>query len=431
VMPGRKSASTAVAGWTLFLLFLANVLNVGDRMLLGVVTEPVRHDLSLSDTQMALANGLLFVLFNLIAGLFIARLVDRGNRVRILTIGIAVWSIATASTGLAQNFSGLALARLGVGVGEATAFPAVMSLIPDLFRPQVRGTAIGVFQSSSFIGIVGGTVLAGVLAAALGWRPMFVVCGIAGLVLALVMVLTVREPQREERIDAAAVGECWLMGLAAGLRRVAMLPGFAQLAVGFGISAMMGAVLGAWGPAFLQRTHDVPLHEVGIVIGPAVGIGGLAGTLVSGALADRLATKRSSMSAMLLLPLLALPLSTPFMAGFIFAPTLFATMVCAALMNFLLSCAFVPAVNYAVARAGAGDRALVSTVMLASSGLIGGALGPFVVGAISDALSTQFGSDSLRFALSAMLASPLLATAFLFAAYRQAPGALAGRARPA
>src|SRR6185437_2620614 len=138
----------------LFLLFLANVLNVGDRMLLGVVTEPVRHDLSLSDTEMALANGLLFVLFNLIAGLLIARLVDRGNRVRILTIGIVAWSLSTAATGLAQNFSELALARLGVGIGEATAFPAVMSLIPDLFRPQVRGTAIGVFQSSSFVGIV-------------------------------------------------------------------------------------------------------------------------------------------------------------------------------------------------------------------------------------------------------------------------------------
>ena len=134
----RPAVSPTVAGWTLFLLFLANVLNVGDRMLLGVVTEPVRKDLALSDTQMALANGLLFVLFNLIAGLFIARLVDRGNRVRILVLGIAGWSLATAATGLAENFTMLAIARLGVGAGEATAFPAVMSLIPPVIPAAWR-----------------------------------------------------------------------------------------------------------------------------------------------------------------------------------------------------------------------------------------------------------------------------------------------------
>jgi MFS family permease len=427
----RQPVSPFVAGWTLCLLFFANVLNVGDRMLLGVVTEPVRQDLALSDTQMALANGLLFVLFNLIAGLFIARMVDRGNRVRILTIGIALWSLATAATGLARNFPELAVARLAVGVGEATAFPAVMSLIPDLFRPHVRGTAIGIFQSSSFIGIVGGTILAGVVAAALGWRPMFIVCGVAGIVLAAILLLTVREPAREVALDPARDAGRWLAGLAAGLRRVMAIPGFVPLALGFGISAMMGAVLGAWGPAFLQRSHDVPLREVGIVIGPAVGIGGLAGTLVSGAIADRLVRKHGSISAMLRLPLVALPLAAPFMAGFIFAPTLLATMLCAAGMNFLLSCAFVPCINYAVTRAGAGDRALVSTAMLAASGLVGGALGPFIVGALSDALTPELGAESLRYAMSAMIASPLLATVFLIAAIRHAPAAPIERAQPA
>lgn len=418
--PDTRPVSRAIAGWTLFLLFLANVLNVGDRMLLGVVTEPVRHELVLSDTQMALANGLLFVLFNLLAGLFIARLVDRGNRIRILTLGIAVWSLATAATGLAHSFWILGLARLGVGVGEATAFPAVMSLLPDLFRPHVRGTAMGVFQSSSFVGIVGGTVVAGVLASSLGWRAMFMACGLAGVILAAIVFLTVREPARQELADPAHDGHRWLGDLAAGLRRIARAPGFVPLAIGFGISAMMGAVLGSWGPAFLQRSHGVPLREVGIVIGPAVGIGGLAGTLASGAIADRLVRKHDSAAAMLRLPLVALPLSTPFMAGFIFAPTLVVTMLCAAAMNFLLSCGFVPCVNYAVARADPGDRGLVSTVMLAASGLIGGAVGPFVVGALSDAMTSQLGPEGLRYALTAMLASPLAATAFLMIASRRA-----------
>ncbi|MGZ3250379.1 MAG: spinster family MFS transporter [Croceibacterium sp.] len=416
------SVPAAAACWTLFLLFLANVLNVGDRMLLGVVTEPVRRELVLSDTQMSLANGFLFVLFNLVAGVFIARLADRGNRVRILAVGIAAWSLSTAATGLAHSFPVLALARVGVGIGEATAFPAVMSLIPDLFRPQVRGRAVAAFQSSSFVGIVGGTVLAGVLAASLGWRAMFLVCGIAGVVLATILVLSVREPVRETPPDPAEDNDRWLAGLRTGLRRVVGAPGFAALAVGFGISAMMGAVLGAWGPAFLQRTHGVPLHLVGIVIGPAVGIGGLAGTLISGAMADRLVRRHGSMAAMLRVPLVALPLSTPFMAGFVFAPSLFLTMCCAAVMNFLLSCAFVPCVNFAVTRADPGDRALASTVMLASSGLIGGALGPFLVGLLSDGLTPQFAAEGLRYALSSMIVTPILATGFLIVAVRNASG---------
>jgi hypothetical protein len=260
---------------------------------------------------------------------------------------------------------------------------------------------------------------------------MFLICGLAGVALATFVVLTVREPAREQPIDPADDARRWLAGMAAGLRRVTAIPGFVPLALGFGISAMMGAVLGAWGPAFLQRSHGVPLREVGIVIGPAVGIGGLVGTLASGAIADRLVRKHGSVSAMLRLPLVALPLAAPFMAGFIFAPTLLATMLCAAGMNFLLSCAFVPCINYAVVRAGAGDRALVSTVMLAASGLIGGALGPFIVGALSDNLTPQLGAGGLRFALSAMIASPLLAAVFLFAAFRRAPDAPVAQAQPA
>jgi MFS family permease len=209
------------------------------------------------------------------------------------------------------------------------------------------------------------------------------------------------------------------------------IPGFVPLALGFGISAMMGAVLGAWGPAFLQRTHGVPLREVGIVIGPPVGLAGLVGTLVSGPIADRLARKHGSVSAMLRLPLVTLPLAAPFMAGFIFAPTLFATMVCATGMNVLLSCAFVPCINYVVVRAGAGDRALVSTAMLAASGLIGGALGPFIVGALSDALTPQLGAEGLRYGLSAMIFSPLLATVFLLVAARRAPAPPAAQPQPA
>src|SRR3954466_6987012 len=109
-----------MSGYTLLLLALANFLNVADRSLLGIVVDPVKQELGLSDTQMSIVSGSAFVLFNLVVGIFIARWVDRGNRKLILTLGIALWSGATALTGLAQGFYSLGMTRVLVGVGEAT-----------------------------------------------------------------------------------------------------------------------------------------------------------------------------------------------------------------------------------------------------------------------------------------------------------------------
>jgi MFS family permease len=413
-LPGRLAAN-----WALAVLFLANVFNQADRMLFGVVVDPIRQDLLLSDTQMSLLSGLFFVLFNLVAGLVLARAIDRGNRVRILAIGVAAWSLATAAQGFAEGFWSLAAARIAVGVGEATAFPAAMSLIPDLFKVQARGRAVAVFQSSTFVGIVGGTVVAGVLGATLGWRMMFVACGLAGFV-AVALLLTVREPERGQADRVVPDGETYLSGMAAAFTRVLRLPGMPALLVGFGLTAMMTSVLAAWGPAFLLRSHGVPLAQVGIVIGPSVGFGGIVGTIAGGIMADRLVRRRGTPSAALLIPLICAPLSVPFMAGFVFAPSLLAAMACAAVMNAAISASLPPTVSFAVTSADSRDRAMLSTMLLAAAGLIGGALGPFIVGTLSDLWSAEAGSESLRQAMAVMLVMPLLAALFLWRALRKA-----------
>ena len=431
-MSGAASPSPAVhAHWALFLLFLANVFNVGDRALLGVVTEPVRLELALSDTRMALINGPLFVAFNLAAGLVIARLVDHGNRIRILALGLASWSVATAATGLSDDFSSLAAARIAVGVGEATAFPAAMSLVPDLFAQRVRGRAIAAFQTSGFVGISAGTIAAGMLAAAFGWRTMFFLCGAAGLLLAAVLAVTVREPPRPGagRADHPPPRQL-LADLPHGVARLLGRPGFSTLAIGFGIAAMMAAVLGAWGPAFLQRTHDVPLATLGLVIGPAIGLGGIAGTLASGHLADRLLNQAQDPRALLRVPLIAMPLAVPFMAGFVYAPGLAPAIACMAIMNVLMSCAVAPCIHFALSTCAPGDRGLVSAIMLAASGVIGGGLGPFLVGLLSDRLALTVGVDGLRHAIGAMSVTPLLAAACLLLARRAAPARLSEGVTP-
>jgi len=417
-LSSKPSGTAAASWWALAVLFLANIFNQGDRILFGTVVDPIGRDLALSDTQMSLASGLLFVVFNLIGGLFIARMVDRGNRVRILAIGVTCWSLATAATGLATDFATLSLARIATGIGEATAFPAAMSLIPDLFSRDARGRAVAIFQSSIFVGIVGGTIIGGVVAAAIGWRAMFIVCGLSGLSVSALLLFSVREPSRSDDASDGQVTAYWA-DLWGGCRRVLSLPGYPQLLIGFGIASMMTFVLSAWGPSFLLRSHDVPLAQVGIVIGPAVGLGGITGTLAAGFWADRLMRRRNRAGDMLLLPLLTIPLSLPFMAGFVFLPTLSGAMACAALMNFLLSTAMPPAINFALSSVASRDRGIVSTVLLAASGLIGGACGPFLVGALSDSFTPRFGDDGLRFAISAMLATPVIGALFLFLAYRR------------
>jgi len=193
---GAFTPAVRGAGYALFLLFLANFLNMADRTLLGIVVDPVKAELRLTDTQMSLVSGTAFVLFNLLVGIFIARWVDHGNRKRILILGIALWSGATALTGLAQGFWSLGVTRVLVGVGEATAFPVAISMISDLFIAPRRPRAISIFQASIFVGLVIGAILAGVLAAAHGWRAMFLICGLSGFALVALMLVSMREPER-------------------------------------------------------------------------------------------------------------------------------------------------------------------------------------------------------------------------------------------
>lgn len=401
------------SGWALVVLFVTNVFNQGDRMLFGVVAEPIRKELRLSDTELALASGLFFVMFSLIGGVFIARLIDRNNRVRILAAGMTVWSLATAATGMADHYATLSLARIMVGIGEATAFPAAMSLIPDLFSSRTRGRAVSIYQSSNFVGIVGGTIIAGVLAATLGWRDMFRVCGIAGLAVVVLLLATVAEPPRQNAVAEADRSGYWA-DLVAGFARAMKAPGVVPLSIGLGFTSMMGAVLGAWGPAFLMRLHGVPLAQVGLQIGPPVGLGGIVGTVTSGFLADALVRRSERQETMLMISLVAVLLSLPFMAGFVFVPQLQQALVCAGLMNVLLSAAIPPIMNYLVSSIPANDRGVAATVILVVMGLVGGAVGPALVGMLSDALQAGSGEASLRYALSAMLASPLIAAALIF-----------------
>lgn len=411
---GRRGRATLAA------LFVANMLSWGDRALLGVVVDPVKHDLLLSDTQMALLSGAIFILFNLVAGVAIARWVDRGDRRLILLLGVAIWSAATAAIGFASGFWTLAAALVLVGVGEATVFPVALSMIGDLRAPAARPGSVAVLQSATFVGLIGGSILAGVLAAQHGWRWMFLACGIGGLLLLVPMAIAVRDPTRTADADASRIDDA--VGLGAAIRHVLAVPGFVALSLGIGFLGTIGAVLGAWGPAFLQRSHHVPLAEVGAVIGPTVGLGGIAGTVAGGLLAGALVRRRGEDRAGLLVPLIATPLSIPFLALFVFAGSTGGAMLATGVMTFLVSLGVAPCFALGSGIVGPRVRALASTLMLFAFGLIGSGVAPFVVGVVSDALAPRFGIESLRYGLATMIVVPVIATLLLVAGYRRLSG---------
>ena len=409
--------SGLIAAYSLALLFLANMFNYADRALLGIVVEPIRKELHLSDTQLGVLSGFAFSLFFLAAGILIARWVDRGNRRLILAIGVALWSLATAATGLAHDFFSLAITRVLIGVGEATVFPVAMSLLADLYPGPKLSRSASIFQASSGVGIMAGSILAGILGAALGWRSMFGLFGAGGAVLVLLIAVTMRPTPRSAPPpprSGSAFGEVWTT-----MRAIAAIPGMPWLAVGFGMSNMVLACLPVWGPAFLQRSHGVALANVGALIGPPAVLGAVLGNIFSGFVSARLIQRGGGRRAGLIVPIIALPIAAPAYAVFLFAPALPVALAGTAVMNFMLASSLGPCVALAVSLVEPGRRAMTSTVMLIAQTLLAFALGPLMVGKISDVLVASHGQDSLRYALAVMIVAPLAASALLFVARRR------------
>jgi MFS family permease len=407
--------SALVAAYGLTLLFLANMFNYADRALLGIVIEPIRKELMLSDTQISIISGVAFSLFYLIAGVAIARWVDRGNRRLILVLGVALWSGATAATTLAHGFASLGLTRMLVGIGEATVFPVAMSLLADLYPGPKLTRSVSIFQVSAGVGIVIGSVLAGVLAAAHGWRTMFEMFGAAGLALVLLIAFTMRPTAR----TVTDTEPLTLGGTLSAIKGILAVPGLGLLALGYGLSDMTLASLPVWAPAFLLRSHGVELADVGAFVGPPAMLGAIAGNILSGLLATRLIQRSGNRWAGLIVPIIALPLAVPAYALFLFATPIPLVLGGVAVMNFMLACAVGACIALAVSLVPASQRGLTSTLILIIQTLVSFALGPLIIGIASDALKPIYGEESLRYALAVMLAAPLAASLLIWIARRK------------
>ncbi len=380
----------AASTYGLALLFLVSFFNYLDRMVIAVMVEPMKRDLELSDTQLGLVSGLAFALLYATCGIPLARIADHGSRKWLLAVCLAGWSAVTALTGVVRNFTELFIARMAVGIGEAGCVPAAHSMIGDMFPPERRAFAVGVFQAGGLVGMSIGLAIAGLLAEAYGWRTAMVGIGLAGIPLAALIALTLREPRRQ---TADVSSEPALMALRALAGRRPLVHVIAGLSVG----AFATYGMAQWLPTFFIRSHGASLAEVGIYGAVFGGLSGVAGTLAAGGAMLRLHRRDARWE--LWLPALCYALALPFYAASFALPGLHLALASQFLAVFLAAAGGTVAISAIQSFAEPHRRATAVAVMVLLSSLIGLGLGPAAVGAASDALSASFGSQSLRYAL--------------------------------
>src|SRR5271163_2181990 len=283
---------TASRAWfALFVLFVINLLNFFDRQLLGALGEPIRKEFHLSDTALGLLGTVATLMYALV-GLPLGRVADRWYRTRLIAAGTAVWSLLTAASGLANNYAQLFVARLGVGVGEATCAPAGQSLIGDLFPPQQRARAMGIFMLGLPAGLCLAYYSAGAIGAAFGWRAAFLFACIPGLLLAL-LALRIPEPVRGA-MDAARPAASHDAAVRAPFAAVLKLPTMWWIILSGIFHNFNMYAINAFQTPFLQRFHEMSLREANNVSAISIGAVGAIGLLAGGWLADKVAAKHKN-----------------------------------------------------------------------------------------------------------------------------------------
>lgn len=382
---------------TLGLLTLAYFFSYMDRQILAILNEDIIKDLHLSDAQMGVLGGLAFAIFYAGLGLPVAWLADRGNRVRIIAIALAVWSGFTAAGGLALNFWQLLAARIGVGVGEAGSSPPSHSIISDLYPPEKRASAMAIYSLGVGLGAAFGTIIGGTVATFYGWRVAMFVIGLPGLLLALVIWLVVPEPKRGIS-DAQLALTQGKPGMGEGFRTLLRNRAALHLIAGFTLTSMIGYGHTAFGPAYLMRSFGLTKLQIAWGIAPAAAVILVVAAIVSGRVADRLA-KRHGLPVQAKMVAVLKACALPFTITFYLATTtqvaLAAYFTAIAFSTVYLGATF----SLIQSEAPVRQRATWAAITLLVNNMIGLGLGPVLVGAISDALKPAYGAESLRYAM--------------------------------
>ncbi len=386
--------------WILAVLTLTYTFNHVDRQILVILLEPIKTEFGLSDGQVGWLTGLSFAAFYATIGISVAMWADRGNRRNIIALALAIWSGMTALSGLAQNFWHLLLARMGVGVGEAGGTPPATSMIADLYPPQERAMALGIYTSGIGLGIMAGFALGGYVYELYGWRVAFFVAGVPGLILALIVRFGIREPvrgladQRKDDGPAPSLGET--------LKFIFGQSSFLWLLAGCLLICISANAFLVFTSSHLQRSYGLSPGQVSLPLGLLIGGVGSIGAVVLGRVCDVL-SKRDLRWRPLIIALCA-GVALPFAWMFLRAPTVEAAYA----WNIVPS--FIGLIYASVAYTASQElvklrmRSFASAFMLFCLTLVGIGFGPVIAGMLSDYFEAQGAAQPLARSLELILA---------------------------
>jgi MFS family permease len=376
--PFEGYGTRAYRGYILAALLAVYTFNFIDRTILTIVQEPIRKEFGLTDTLLGLLGGPTFAFFYTFLGIPIARLAERQNRMTILSICLALWSGMTALCGIATSYVTLLLPRIGVGVGEAGCTPTANSVIGDYFPAETRSTAVAVYAMGVPIGASLAAIGGGFVAEHLGWRGAFLSLGLPGLLLAILVKLTVREPPRSTPADEAA-------GFFATFKALGGKPTFWNVSLGGAMASFTGYGVGQFTNSFFIRSHALSIFQASMITGLLVGVFGGGGTFFAGYISDRMIKRHPN--ALAWLPALGLIISTPLsIAGYLVHSLWLAVPLLAAATVFQY---FYVSAIYAATQGIVHPRmrATAVAVLLFIVNIIGLGLGPPAIGALSDLLA--------------------------------------------
>jgi MFS family permease len=384
----------------LAMLVLGYVFNVIDRGVLGAVLQPIKEELGISDTLAGLLGGAAFSIFYSVMGVPIARLADRWSRVHVLAIAIGLWSLATASCGAAWNYMSLFTSRAMTAVGEAGGSPPSHSLISDYFPLSRRATALAIYAMSVPIGTSIGNLASGWFNVWYGWRMTFVLVGLPGLVVALLVWLTVKEPPRGYSDGPQAKPKAAAPPFLEVFKFLLTRNSFMHMSVAAALHAVVWYSGTTWNNPFFVRSHELNTGEAGSYIA-AFSLIGAIGSFLGGYLSDRISTKKNDKRWYMWVPGIACLTMVPIQFIAYLSPDLSLVVpISFSLMYVFASMFFGPSFAVAQSVATVRMRAMSASVLLFIQTIIGLTAGPTLVGIMSDLFEPTAGMHSLRYAMA-------------------------------
>lgn len=425
-MSSPQPYSRAYTQYVLFVVFLVMIFNTVDRTVLSILIEPIKQEFNMSDTQMGAAMGLAFTLVYTVTAIPIARWADFGVRRSIVAGALLVWSGFTVATAFVQNFAQLFIARMGVGIGEAGGTSPSLSLLSDYVPPQRRGRGLSVISMGAIVGMGLGMIVGGWINEQWGWRWAFVAAGVPGILLAVLVRLTVKEPERgASETTARSLDKDTLWGV---VKYMLGLSTFVCIlcANAFSLFASMGRNL--WEPSFLIRLYDMGTAEAGTWYFLTSPLPSLLGIYLGGLFADRFGANDSRWY--MWVPAIGQALSVPILCAFLLwpvedrvalpfglpaMPVAFLFSIAGSLVGSFFTAPFLATIQ---GLAKLRMRAMASAISSTASTFVGMLVGPLLVGVLSDSFEMRYGDESLRYSLLVPAAAPLLSVLFCLLAAR-------------